>query len=288
MTPGEILVSSRPNYGLRRRRDGSPGLVLGGLMAMPRRKPMPSEADLISPPSADWPGARRGVGGAARLPRPLVRHQPDYEVAVEEGATMIRLDGVCWTGPEGLTRGDHRQLSQGPRVPRPQRRRGRVRRDRRARARAGAGAAPQASPETSSSAPTESARTCARSARAAAARTRGHLRRGQPVGSGARATAVRPRRPPRRSVEVFLVVPKSFNDASRSRTSSRPRSGDPQPAERRDRPGQAPHRFLERADLRSGRRMQRVADKVFLLTPRNVEVSAGSGAPAREGLLHQY
>ena len=66
-------------------------------------------------------------------------------------------------------------------------------------------------------------------------------------------------------------------------------SGDPQPAERG-------HRLAKRLiDFASGLTyaldggMQRVADKVFLLTPRNVEVSAEERARLLEkGFFNQY
>ena len=89
------------------------------------------------------------------------------------------------------------------------------------------------------------------------------------------------------SAEVHLIVPKSFNDAQqiadkfkgRSRSSSTSRAPRPTCAKRL-------------IDFSSGLTyaldggMQRVADKVFLLTPRNVEVSAEERArPPGEGLL---
>ena len=64
--------------------------------------------------------------------------------------------------------------------------------------------------------------------------------------------------------------------------------GDPQPPGRRHRPLQAADRFRERPHLRARRRHAAHRDKVFLLTPRNVEVSAEERARLLEkGFFNQ-
>ena len=111
-----------------------------------------------------------------------------------------------------------------------------------------------------------------------------------PLGAGARATAVRPVESSRTQAEVHLVVPKSFNDAQQIADKFK---------------GTVPVILnLQTADTDLAKRlidfssgltyaldggMQRVADKVFLLTPRNVEVSAEERARLLEkGFFNQY
>jgi cell division inhibitor SepF len=111
------------------------------------------------------------------------------------------------------------------------------------------------------------------------------------VGSGARATAVRPVEAPRRSpVEVFLVVPKSFNDAQQ--IADKFKTTVPVILNLQGAETDLAKRLI---DFSSGLTyaldggMQRVADKVFLLTPRNVEVSAEERARLLEkGFFNQY
>jgi cell division inhibitor SepF len=113
----------------------------------------------------------------------------------------------------------------------------------------------------------------------------------QPVGAGARATAVRANEGGRsQQVEVHLVVPRSFNDAQQIADKFK---------------GTVPVILnLQTADTDLAKRlidfasgltyaldggMQRVADRVFLLTPRNVEVSAEERARLLEkGFFNQY
>jgi cell division inhibitor SepF len=112
-----------------------------------------------------------------------------------------------------------------------------------------------------------------------------------PVGAGARATAVRTAEPRRAAdVEVHLVVPKSFNDAQQIADKFK---------------GTVPVILnLQGAEVDLAKRlidfssgltyaldggMQRVADRVFLLTPQNVEVSAEERARMLEkGFFNQY
>jgi cell division inhibitor SepF len=110
-----------------------------------------------------------------------------------------------------------------------------------------------------------------------------------PVGAGARATAVRSA-DPREPAEVHLVVPRSFNDAQQIADKFKgtvPVILNLQTAET-----DLAKRLI---DFSSGLTyaldggMQRVADKVFLLTPRNVEVSAEERARLLEkGFFNQY
>jgi cell division inhibitor SepF len=108
-------------------------------------------------------------------------------------------------------------------------------------------------------------------------------------GGGRRASGMRPGAPPRlRSVEpappsaglggstrVHLVVPRTFNDAQQVADRFKEgipvilnlQSSDPELAKRLI-------DFTSGLTYALGGGMQRVADKVFLLTPRNVEVSA--------------
>jgi cell division inhibitor SepF len=75
------------------------------------------------------------------------------------------------------------------------------------------------------------------------------------------------------SVQVHLVIPRSFNDAQQIATASRVDAGDPQPAGRRPGALQTPDRLHERPHLRA-RRRHAAGGQGLLLTPRNVEVSA--------------
>jgi cell division inhibitor SepF len=96
----------------------------------------------------------------------------------------------------------------------------------------------------------------------------------EPAAAGARTATLRPRRRPElapvpaqpgSAVRVHLVVPRSFNDAQT-----------------------IADRFKRLIDFASGLTyaldggMQRIADKVFLLTPANVEVSAEQRAQLLE------
>jgi cell division inhibitor SepF len=112
-----------------------------------------------------------------------------------------------------------------------------------------------------------------------------------PMGSGARSAPVRAVEPVRtRAVEVHLVVPKSFNDAQQIADKFKgtvPVILNLQAAET-----DLAKRLI---DFSSGLTyaldggMQRVADKVFMLTPRNVEVSAEERARLLEkGFFNQY
>src|SRR6185312_13460877 len=114
-----------------------------------------------------------------------------------------------------------------------------------------------------------------------------------PTDRTAVATAQRPRRPDRtpaperprlRSVDavplgaaakVHLVIPRSFNDAQQ--VADRFKDGIPVILNLQSSDAELSKRLIDFASglsyaLNGG--MQRVADKVFLLTPRNVEVSA--------------
>lgn len=98
------------------------------------------------------------------------------------------------------------------------------------------------------------------------------------AGRAAREGATRPRRleaAPSPSVRVHLVVPRSFNDAQQ--IADRFKDGGPVILNLQTTEQELSKRLIDFASgltyaLNGG--MQRVADKVFLLTPRNVEVSA--------------
>ena len=135
---------------------------------------------------------------------------------------------------------------------------------------------------------TATARTCAGFRRAAPRRVRGldglgagagatrpaaHVARALRARAGAAAAPPRGRAEP--DVRVHLVLPRSFNDAQQ--IADKFKDGIPVILNLQShRPGalEAADRLRERAHLRADGGMQRVADKVFLLTPRNVEVSA--------------
>jgi len=113
----------------------------------------------------------------------------------------------------------------------------------------------------------------------------------QPVGSGARSTPIRavdPARPAQ--MEVHLVVPKSFNDAQQ--IADKFKATVPVILNLQSAETDLAKRLIDFASgltyaLDGG--MQRVADKVFLLTPRNVEVSAEERARLLEkGFFNQY
>ncbi len=101
-------------------------------------------------------------------------------------------------------------------------------------------------------------------------------------GSSARLRGVDPVSAP--AVRVHLVVPKSFNDAQQ--IADRFKDGVPVILNLQSSDQDLSKRLI---DFSSGLTyaldggMQRVADKVFLLTPRNVEVSAEERARLMEG-----
>ena len=108
----------------------------------------------------------------------------------------------------------------------------------------------------------------------------------EPASSTARTSILRPAPEPRRlrgvenapahgSVRVHLVLPRSFNDAQQ--IADRFKEGVPVILNLQGSDQELAKRLIDFASgltyaLDGG--MQRVADKVFLLTPRNVEVSA--------------
>jgi cell division inhibitor SepF len=107
----------------------------------------------------------------------------------------------------------------------------------------------------------------------------------EPTSAGARTSVLRPAPEPRRlrgveavpgaSVRVHLVLPRSFNDAQQ--IADRFKEGVPVILNLQGSDQDLAKRLIDFASgltyaLDGG--MQRVADKVFLLTPRNVEVSA--------------
>ena len=113
----------------------------------------------------------------------------------------------------------------------------------------------------------------------------------QPVGAGARSTPIRAVEPARaQSMEVHLVVPKSFNDVQQ--VADKFKASVPVIINLQNAEMDLAKRLI---DFTSGLTyaldggMQRVADKVFLLTPRNVEVSAEERARLLEkGFFNQY
>jgi cell division inhibitor SepF len=112
-----------------------------------------------------------------------------------------------------------------------------------------------------------------------------------PIGSGARAAVIRPvERAKRSPSEVHLVVPKTFNDAQQ--IADKFKGTVPVIVNLQGAETDLAKRLI---DFSSGLTyaldggMQRVADKVFLLTPRNVEVSAEEKARLMEkGFFNQY
>jgi cell division inhibitor SepF len=111
------------------------------------------------------------------------------------------------------------------------------------------------------------------------------------AGAGAGTAVLRPsgrRRPveavPQSPARVHLVVPRSFNDAQQ--IADRFKQGTPVIINLQSSEQELSKRLI---DFASGLTyamdgaMQRVADKVFLLTPRNVEVSAEERARLLEG-----
>ena len=96
----------------------------------------------------------------------------------------------------------------------------------------------------------------------------------RPVGSGG-GTATAPRQANGRDVRVHLVIPKSFNDAQD--VADKFKDSIPVILNLQGSDTDLSKRLIDFASgltyaLDGG--MQRIADKVFLLTPRNVEVSA--------------
>jgi cell division inhibitor SepF len=114
----------------------------------------------------------------------------------------------------------------------------------------------------------------------------------QPMGAGARSTQIRAVDPPpgRSNMEVHLIVPKSFNDAQQ--IADKFKANVPVILNLQSAETDLAKRLIDFASgltyaLDGG--MQRVADKVFLLTPRNVEVSAEERARLLEkGFFNQY
>lgn len=112
----------------------------------------------------------------------------------------------------------------------------------------------------------------------------------EPVGAGARATPIRAVQSPRQQMQVHLVVPKSFNDVQQ--VADKFKASVPVILNLQSAEMDLAKRLI---DFTSGLTyaldggMQRVADKVFLLTPRNVEVSAEERARLLEkGFFNQY
>lgn len=112
-----------------------------------------------------------------------------------------------------------------------------------------------------------------------------------PIGAGARATPIRSVEPVKRTPsEVHLVVPKTFNDAQQ--IADKFKGTVPVIINLQGAETDLAKRLI---DFSSGLTyaldggMQRVADKVFLLTPRDVEVSAEERARLMErGFFNQY
>ncbi len=113
----------------------------------------------------------------------------------------------------------------------------------------------------------------------------------QPVGPAARSTPIRAVETARpQQMEVHLVVPKSFNDVQQ--VADKFKASVPVIINLQNAEMDLAKRLI---DFTSGLTyaldggMQRVADKVFLLTPRNVEVSAEERARLLEkGFFNQY
>jgi cell division inhibitor SepF len=108
---------------------------------------------------------------------------------------------------------------------------------------------------------------------------------GEPVASGRPATRLRgvESAPAPGSVKVHLILPRSFNDAQQ--IADRFKDGVPVILNLQSADQDLSKRLIDFASgltyaLDGG--MQRVADKVFLLTPRNVEVSAEERAKMLE------
>ncbi len=113
----------------------------------------------------------------------------------------------------------------------------------------------------------------------------------EPMGAGARSTRIRAVEPAGRGqMEVHLIVPKSFNDAQQ--IADKFKASVPVILNLQSAETDLAKRLIDFASgltyaLDGG--MQRVADKVFLLTPRNVEVSAEERARLLEkGFFNQY
>lgn len=112
----------------------------------------------------------------------------------------------------------------------------------------------------------------------------------EPVGAGARSTPIRAVETRSQQMQVHLVVPKSFNDAQQ--IADKFKATVPVILNLQSAETDLAKRLIDFASgltyaLDGG--MQRVADKVFLLTPRNVEVSAEERARLLEkGFFNQY
>lgn len=113
----------------------------------------------------------------------------------------------------------------------------------------------------------------------------------QPVGQAARSTPIRAvESPGPQAMEVHLVVPKSFNDVQQ--VADKFKANVPVIVNLQSAEMDLAKRLIDFTSgltyaLNGG--MQRVADKVFLLTPRNVEVSAEERARLLEkGFFNQY
>jgi len=111
-----------------------------------------------------------------------------------------------------------------------------------------------------------------------------------PIGAGARSAPLRQVEARRAPAEVHLVVPKAFNDAQQ--IADRFKNSVPVIINLQNAETDLAKRLI---DFSSGLTyaldggMQRVADKVFLLTPRGVDVSAEEKARLMErGFFNQY
>jgi len=101
------------------------------------------------------------------------------------------------------------------------------------------------------------------------------VRAGRGRGGGAGATSLRAIGRSNGDVKVHLVIPKSFNDAQQ--VADRFKDGVPVILNLQSSEADLSKRLIDFASgltyaLDGG--MQRIADKVFMLTPRNVEISA--------------
>ena len=87
-------------------------------------------------------------------------------------------------------------------------------------------------------------------------------------------------------MRVHLVTPYSFNDAQEVADKFKRRPGDPQPADDRSELAKRLIDFTSGLTYALGGGMQKIADKMFLLTPAQRRgLGRGEGAPGREGLL---
>ena len=145
-------------------------------------------------------------------------------------------------------------------------------------------------PRSSSGATRSGARTCAGSLRASASASYDDWTDSGAASTETRAAAracaasTRPRRAGPAPASVHLVVPRSFNDAQQ--IADKFKEAIPVILNLQSSDAELSKRLIDFASgltyaLEGG--MQRVADKVFLLTPRNVEVSAEERARLLEG-----